>query len=88
MSDTDDAPTLRAIAERLDADGERIRRFVTDHPDPSAAHVLGAFGGDPDAKDLVAAWLDGRETAAERAKRRRERQRKRRRERSNWRVER
>jgi hypothetical protein len=83
MSDTDDAPTLRAVADRLDADGERLRLFVEDHPDPSAAHVLGAFGGDPDAEELVAAWLDGRETATERAKRRRERQRTRRRERCN-----
>ncbi|WP_169719071.1 hypothetical protein, partial [Haloplanus natans] len=71
-----------------DAEADRIERFVEDHPDPSAAHVLGAFDGHPDDEDLVAAWLDARESAAERAKRRVERLRKRRRERSNWRDER
>jgi hypothetical protein len=83
MSDADDAPTLRAIAERLDAEADRIERFVEDHPDPSAAHVLGAFDGHPDDEDLVAAWLDARTTLAERNAQRRERQRKRRRERRN-----
>ena len=81
MSDTDDAPTLRTVADRLDAEADRVERFVEDHPDPSAAHGLGVFGGDPDDEVLVAAWLDARTTLAERNAQRRERQRKRRRER-------
>ena len=83
MSETDDAPTLRTVADRLDAEADRIERFVEDHPGPSAAHVLGAFDGHPDDEDLVAAWLDARTTLAERNAQRRERQRKRRRERHN-----
>jgi hypothetical protein len=78
---SDAAPGVREVAEALDADGEQLRRFVENHPDPTAANVLGAFEGDPDDEELVASWLEGRTSVAERNEQRRERRRKRRRDR-------
>lgn len=72
----DTPPTARDVAQVLEADvdGERLARFADAHPDPSAAHILGAFAADPEHEQLVAEWLEAH-------KHRRERRRARRRDR-------
>ena len=56
-----------ALAEALGVDRERLLRWVRNHPEPTAAVVLGWAGADPALADDVEAWLDeyGR-TAADR----------------------
>lgn len=56
-----------AIAEALGVDREQLLRYARDHPNPTAAYILGWAGADPALGEEVDAWLDayGR-TAADR----------------------
>ena len=56
-----------AIAEALGVDRDQLLRYARDHPNPTAAYILGWAGADPALADDVEAWLDayGR-TAADR----------------------
>lgn len=65
--ETEPPANTGAIAEALGVDRERLLRWVRNHPEPTAAVVLGWAGADPALADDVEAWLDeyGR-TAADR----------------------
>jgi len=67
VEETREPTNTGAIAEALGVDRERLLRWVRNHPEPTAAVVLGWAGADPALADDVEAWLDeyGR-TAADR----------------------
>lgn len=58
-------PSTDDVAETIGADPERLETFVENHPEPTAAIVLGAFGANPEHTQLVAEWLLARENQAE-----------------------
>lgn len=55
-------PETTTVAARLEADPERLRRFVRRHPDPTAEAVLQAFDGDEHLLAVVAEWIAAEES--------------------------
>lgn len=54
-------PDTTTVARRLDADPERLQRFVRHHPEPTAEHVLEAFDGGEELLGVVAEWIAAEE---------------------------
>ena len=52
-----DRPDARQVAGGLDTTADRLRHFVEAHPNPTAAAVLVAFGGDEELKGTVVEWM-------------------------------
>jgi hypothetical protein len=64
--ETEPPTNTGAVAEALGVDRDQLLRYVRDHPNPTAAYILGWAGAEPDLREDVAEWLEEYGTAADR----------------------